>query len=83
VQLRMHVKVTKSLDNRMVWKDQPEKVKALYMKSCDLLHGLLSTAEHVKFCWNLQGPTCKAKYFCRPIVYKYREGKVKSTPEGE
>jgi hypothetical protein len=77
------MKVTKSFDSRMVWKDQPQKVKALYIKSNDLSHGFLSTTEHVKFCWNSQGPTCKAKYFCRPIVNKYREGKVKSTPEGE
>ena len=29
---------------------------------------------------NLRGPPRKAKYNQRPIVNKYREGKVKSTP---
>jgi hypothetical protein len=28
-------------------------------------------------------PLSKAKYLLRPIVNKYREGKVKSTPGGE
>ena len=36
--------------------------------------------EHVKFRVNLRGPPRKAKYSWRPIAYKYREGKVKSTP---
>ncbi len=34
-------------------------------------------------CGNLGGPPSKAKYSWRPIVNQYREGKVKSTPEGE
>ena len=34
-------------------------------------------------CGKLGGPPSKAKYSWRPIVNKYREGKVKSTPEGE
>ena len=34
-------------------------------------------------CGNPGGPPSKAKYSWRPIVNKYREGKVKSTPEGE
>ena len=45
--------------------------------------GHLSTAEHVKFRGKLGGPPSKAKYSWRPIVYEYREGKVKSTPDGE
>ena len=32
---------------------------------------------------NLPELTGKAKYFYRPIVNKYREGKVKSSPEGQ
>ena len=40
---------------------------------------ILSSAEHVKFCVNLPEPSGKAKYVERPIVNKYREGKVKST----
>jgi hypothetical protein len=33
-----------------------------------------------KFCGKLPGPSGKAKYLRSPIVNKYREGKVKSTP---
>ena len=39
-----------------------------------------STARHEKSCGNPAGPSAKAKYFKLPIVNKYREGKVKSTP---
>ena len=41
--------------------------------------GILSSAEHVKFCVNLPEPSGKAKYIKRPIVNQYREGKVNST----
>ena len=44
---------------------------------------LLSTAGHEKSCRKLGGPPSKAKYSWPPIVNKYREGKVKSTPGGE
>ena len=41
----------------------------------------LSTAGHEEPCRNLGRPRSKAKYSERlPIVYKYREGKVKRTP---
>ena len=40
----------------------------------------LSTTDHEKFCGKLPGPPGKAKYILRPIVDKFREGKVKSTP---
>ncbi len=43
----------------------------------------LSTAGHEKPCGKLGGPSSKAKYSRQPIVDKYREGKVKSTPGGE
>ena len=43
----------------------------------------LSTTEHVEFRGKQGRPLSKAKYSWRPIVNKYREGKVKSTPEGE
>ncbi len=36
-----------------------------------------------KSCGNLGLPRSKTKYRNAPIVNKYREGKVKSTPEGE
>ena len=44
---------------------------------------LLSTTGHVKSCGKLGRPLSKAKYSWPPIVNQYREGKVKSTPEGE
>ena len=40
----------------------------------------LSTTGHEKPCGNLPGPSGKAKYILRPIVDKFREGKVKRTP---
>ena len=43
----------------------------------------LSNAELVKFSVKLGGLSSKAKYFWRSIVNKYREGKVKSSPEGQ
>ena len=42
----------------------------------------LSTTGHVQSCGKLGGPPSKAKDLMRPIVNQYREGKVKSTPEG-
>ena len=45
-----------------------------------LSSSILSRTEHVKFCLNLPGPSGKANTKERPIVNKYREGKVKSTP---
>ena len=44
---------------------------------------LLSTTGHEKSCGKLGGPPSNAKYFRLPIVNKYCEGKVKSTPDGE
>ena len=44
---------------------------------------LPSTTGHVESRGNPGGPPSKAKYPKRPIVDEYREGKVKSTPEGE
>ena len=35
---------------------------------------------HVESCVKIAGPPAKAKYVKTPIVNKYREGKVKSTP---
>ena len=43
------------------------------------LSGILSSAEHVKFCVNSPEPSGKAKYVKRPIANKYCEGKVKRT----
>ena len=48
-----------------------------------LLFVLSSRTGHVKSCLNLGRPRPKAKYILRSIVNKYREGKVKRTPEGE
>ena len=41
------------------------------------------TTGHEESRGKLGGPPSKAKYSKRPIVNQYREGKVKSTPEGE
>jgi hypothetical protein len=41
--------------------------------------GILSTTGTL-ILWEAGGSTPKAKYTWRPIVNKYREGKVKSTP---
>ena len=43
----------------------------------------LSTTGHVESCGKPGRPLSKAKYSWQPIVNKYREGKVKSTPGGE
>ena len=43
----------------------------------------MSTAGPVESRGKLGGPPSKAKYSWRPIVNEYREGKVKSTPDGE
>ena len=43
----------------------------------------LSRIGHVKSGLNLGRPLSKAKQCVRSIVDKYREGKVKRTPEGE
>jgi hypothetical protein len=50
-------------------------------KPSDLSDGVSSRTGHVKPCLNPEGPPSKAKYVLRSIVDKYREGKVKSTPD--
>ena len=42
-----------------------------------------STTGHEKSCGNSGGPPPKAKYYLATDSDEYREGKVKSTPEGE
>ena len=44
---------------------------------------ILSTTGHVKSGGKQGGPPSKAQEPVRPIAQQYREGKVKSTPEGE
>ena len=44
--------------------------------------GILSTTRHVEPCGKRGGPPSKAKALQRTIVNQYREGKVKSTPQG-
>ena len=46
------------------------------------LIGILSTTGHVKACGKPGGPPSKAQDLQQPIVNQYREGKVKSTPQG-
>ena len=45
--------------------------------------GIQSTTGHEKPCGNARGPPRKAKYYPLTDRAQYREGKVKSTPEGE
>ena len=73
---------TRSIVER-AWKGGPEMVIAQYAKSIELR--CRPPEYHVEglSCGNLGGPPSKAKYSWRPIVNEYREGKVKSTPEGE
>ncbi len=47
------------------------------------IESIPSTTGHGESSGNPGGPPPKAKYPLRPIVNKYREGKVKSTPGGE
>ena len=48
-----------------------------------LLELLSSRTGHEQSCLKLGGPPSKAKYILRSIENKYREGKVKRTPQGE
>ena len=47
----------------MLWKGQPQRVKAPYAKTGFFARRHLSSAEHEKFCVNLRGPSRKAKYY--------------------
>ena len=64
------------------WKDQPERVKAPYMKTIGSSR-IQSTARHEKPCGKSGGPPPKAKYSLVTDRAKYCEGKVKRTPGGE
>ena len=57
--------------------------KTPVVEKSELQESIPSTAGHVESRGNQGGPPSKAKYPKRPIVNKYREGKVKSTPGGE
>ena len=67
----------KKLENFAIQGDSP------VTENIDEPRSIPSTNGHVKSAGNLGGPPSKAKYSWRPIANKYREGKVKSTPEGE
>ena len=81
------------LPSRICWNAEPKKVIALYAKGAYLFVTGLSNETS---CFRVRHPeyfgtriargkppelTGKAKYVQRSIVNKYREGKVKSTPE--
>ena len=71
------------MDRGNTWKGIPKRVIVPYPKSIQLF---IVTPEYLRtwIAWgNLPVLTGKAKYFSRPIVNQYREGKVKRTPEGE
>ena len=56
---------------------------SLVDKKYETIERIPSTTGHEEPRGNPGGPPPKAKYPERPIVNKYREGKVKSTPGGE
>jgi hypothetical protein len=65
------------------WNGKPKRVIVPYSeKLCILLNCLLSTTRHEKSDGKSGRLRSKPKYWYWPIVNKYREGKVKSTPEG-
>ncbi len=69
---------------KTIWKGRPKRVIAPYLKY--FLPGynmLVSSIGHVKAGVNSGRPRSKAKQYMRSIVHKYREGKVKRTPQGE
>ena len=71
-------------DRKMIWEGQPKRVIAPYLKSLSSGYNvLISRIGHVKSGLNPGRPRSKAKQYMRSIVNKYREGKVKRTPEGE
>ena len=59
---------------------KPKRVIVPYLKRIAKDRSVPEYHETRKFCGNLPGPSGKAKYSKSPIVNKYREGKVKSTP---
>ncbi len=66
------------------WEGGPQGVKVPYPKYIYASFiAFLSSVGHVKSGVNLGRPLSKAKQCMRSIVDKYREGKVKRTPEGE
>jgi hypothetical protein len=69
--------------SRTAWNGRPETVTARYANGVIPLQFMfLSNTGLVKSCMKSGGLSPKAKYIPRPIVNKYREGKVKSSPEG-
>ena len=65
------------------WKGRPERVRVPSSKTLGRVALILSTTGHEESGGKPGRPLPKAKYLPRPIVDKYREGKVKSTPGGE
>jgi hypothetical protein len=82
-----NINLHKVRNSRGEWK----QLESCAKDSESLVHQVLRTLSfilssrpgHVKPWLNLEGPPSKAKYILRSIVNKYREGKVKRTPEGE
>ena len=67
-------------DSRSIWKDAPKRVKASYTKSGSTLgvsQVLRDTGNPVGI-WADHG--LRLKTTSKPIVNKYREGKLKRTP---
>ena len=68
------------MDSGSVWKDAPKRVKALYAKS----KSALGVSQVLRSTWNSVGIQAdhglRLNTKSKPIVYKYREGKLKRTP---
>jgi len=76
-------RVTKLIRSRSTWKGTPKRVTAPYAKRWDLWVNSRVTPDPGKPAWICQDHLIRLSTHRRPIVNKYREGKVKSTPGGE
>lgn len=72
--------VTNCFSNRMLLERVAKECESHVYERIATSSNFLSTTEHGKLCRKLPRPFGKAKYILRPIVDKFREGKVKRTP---
>ena len=71
------------IGSKSIWKDTPKRVKAPYTKP----KSALEVSQVLRSTWNSVGIQAdhglRLNTTPKPIVYKYREGKLKRTPGGE
>jgi hypothetical protein len=77
---KAHIRVIKCFCRRSFLERYTVEGNSPVLETKTSLGFIQSSTEHVKFCVNMPGPPGKAKYIKTPIVNKYREGKVKRTP---